>query len=331
MIQTLNTVPNRDKFPKCVNWKNYVTNSNNNIKLKNLNAEELIAIEQASELIKQCILHKGTFLEDVLNKIAKSSVIGTVTSVGVIEFNWNNETKIRKIKFKKSKYVIGLLEKNLGEYGGHYGCFIYNTTSKTAEVFDSMQIKNKSNHTNSYVTAVSKIFSIPEKSVSPFNCMCTWRQSCQPTGGFITAKSSQISIQDPDSQHHFCYMESLLHLAEKVLDVKNYLPTYNRPTVINKGNPQLRIFVIKRWIFALIHMVGGIKNTYLRDYIYNTFTKVWYSNEIIFSAKNSVWIKKKDIRKPQFLSVEVPGIHFGKAFSSKSSIIDAVKFSHLLP
>ena len=113
--------------------------------------------------------------------------------------------------------------------------------------------------------------------------------------------------------------------------MKQNLPTYNRPTATNGGNPQLRIFVIKRWIFALVHMFGGLKNAHLRDYIYSTFTKVWYSNEIIFSAKNSVWIKKKNLKKrPQFFSLEVPSINLGKSFSSKSSILNAVKFSHLL-
>lgn len=331
MLKTLNQLSYKNKLPNCIDLNNYTIVSNNNVKLKNLNAIDLIAIEQASEVIKQCILHKGTFLEQVLKKIAKSSSIGETSSLGVIEFEEGFEKNIGKVRYNKSKYVIGLLEKNLDENGGHYGCFIFNTVTKKAEVFDSMQIKNQSNHTNSYLVATSKIFNIPLNSVTSYKCGCTWRQSCQPTGGFINTKSSYISIQDPDSQHHFCYMESLLHLAEKLLNLKSILPVYDRPTMLDSGNPELRIYVIKRWIFALVHMIDPPKNMSLKNYLYSTFTKVWYSDQIVFSAKDRVWVKRKNIRsKPKFFTVEVPCIYRGQSFNSKSSILDAVKFSHLI-
>lgn len=322
---------NLNKFPNCV--KNSKTNYNfNNTNIQNLikhDALPLVFIEHASEMIKTCILHDGVFLERVLSFISNSSKIGKVKSIGVISFNENRNNVISAIQVnRKYDYIIGLLEKDLGEYGGHFGSVIFDIKNNIAEVFDSMQIKNKSNHTESFRIFTSKLLNIPLSNVVSYSCGCSHRDSCQPTGGFLptTKRKGVIQIQDPESQHHFCYMEGLLHLAETVLNINNKVPSYKRPIATDKGT-ELRIFAIKRWIYALVHKFPSenLKNKIFKEFLQNYFTKVWFSDDIIYSVKNGLWVKRTKVFKPKFKVVQISNID--KA-NSKESLLDIVKFTH---
>lgn len=275
-------------------------------------ASELVAIENASELIKQCVLHHGSFLETVLTFIAKSATV-PVYVVGQIDFHWpeNGNTPVvtsHKVPVKVPpgyEYAIGLLSQDLGKDGGHYASVVYNVGTNQVDVYDSMQTYNKSNHTFAFKKAAKMLFGATR--VTSYNCKCNNRTCHQPTGGFLTNQSNLVAQQDPESQHHFCYMEALLHLAEQFAGYKN-APDYYRPKINEElTNNSIRLFAIKRWIYALVHkfpskrFTGGVK-----QYIDANFTNVWLSKSLFYNARSRKWQLKPNAAP--FHAVEIPFI-----------------------
>lgn len=76
-------------------------------------------------------------------------------------------------------------------------------------------------------------------------CISTKSESYQYTGGFIKEGTNLNLLQSIDSQHHFCYMEALLHLAETF--VRFEVPSYKKPNARSSG--LIKLVAIKRWIW----------------------------------------------------------------------------------
>jgi hypothetical protein len=123
-------------------------------------------------------------------------------------------------------------------------------------------------------------------------------------------------------------MEALLHLSEIVLGVINKVPKYQKRTLTNKGT-ELRIFAIKRWIYALVHKFSNknMKNKIFKHYLDTHFTKVWFSDDIVYSVKNRKWIQKKGKKHITFSEVHVTNIEHAHKYMDKS-LLDIVRFTH---
>ena len=208
--------------------------------MTNSRARKLLAIEDASEMAKLYLHKKGVF-----EKIAADLKKETGK-----DFTFHcKKTKTMKVK-KKSDIEYVMMEIAYDNTTGHYGLAKVNHKNKTARLYDSM-VKDESD------------FKAPlEKVLTKRNNVTESKNKLQPTGGFVAGSfeefkdpnysggvpkkvledAYELSQYDELSQHHFCYVESLLAMMN---DMGHGDP--------GPGDPRDRLTFVKRVIWGLLH------------------------------------------------------------------------------
>tara|TARA_B110000259_G_scaffold166965_1_gene194940 strand:- start:333 stop:980 length:648 start_codon:yes stop_codon:yes gene_type:complete len=133
---------------------------------------------------------------------------------------------------------------------GHYGMVRVNHIERTGRLFDSM-MKSESDFKAPLEKALTKRYKLSES-----------KNKLQPTGGFVAGspeefkepnysggvpkkildEAYELSQYDELSQHHFCYVESLLAMMN---DLGHGDP--------GPGDPRDRLTFVKRVVWGLIH------------------------------------------------------------------------------
>ena len=208
--------------------------------MTNSRARKLLAIEDASEMAKLYLHKKGIFekiVEDLKKETGK-------------EFTFHcRKTKTMKVK-KKSDIEYVMMEIAYDNTTGHYGLARVNHKNKTARLYDSM-VKDESDFKVPLEKVLTKRYKVTES-----------KNKLQPTGGFVAGSfeefkepnysggipkkllddAYELSQYDELSQHHFCYVESLLAMMN---DMGHGDP--------GPGDPRDRLIFIKRVIWGLLH------------------------------------------------------------------------------
>lgn len=208
--------------------------------MTNSRARKLLAIEDASEMAKLYLHKKGIFekiAEDLKKETGK-------------EFTFHcKKTKTMKVK-KKSDIEYVMMEIAYDNTTGHYGLARVNHKNKTARLYDSM-VKDESDFKVPLEKVLTKRYKVTES-----------KNKLQPTGGFVAGSfeefkepnysggipkkllddAYELSQYDELSQHHFCYVESLLAMMN---DMGHGDP--------GPGDPRDRLIFIKRVIWGLLH------------------------------------------------------------------------------
>ena len=233
---TKNTLLNLKKESSEIDTDDYIESRI----MTNSRARKLLAIEDASEMAKLYLHKKGIFekiAEDLKEETGK-------------EFTFHcKKTKTMKVK-KKSDIEYVMMEIAYDNSTGHYGLAKVNHKNKTARLYDSM-VKDESDFKVPLEKVLTKRYTITES-----------KNKLQPTGGFVAGSfeefkepnyskgvpkkllddAYELSQYDELSQHHFCYVESLLAMMN---DMGHGDP--------GPGDPRDRLTYVKRVIWGLLH------------------------------------------------------------------------------
>jgi hypothetical protein len=154
-----------------------------------------------------------------------------------------------KVK-KKSDIEYVMMEIEYNDSAGHYGLAKVNHKNKTARLYDSM-VKAESDFKAPLEKVLTKRYNVTES-----------KNKLQPTGGFVAGSfeefkepnysggvpkkllddAYELSQYDELSQHHFCYVESLLAMMNDM--------GHGNP---GPGDPRDRLTFVKRVIWGLLH------------------------------------------------------------------------------
>ena len=208
--------------------------------LTNARAKQLLAIEDASEMAK-LYLHKTGIFEKIMGDIKEET--GK-------KFTFQcSKTNAMKVK-KRGELEYILMETSYDNETGHYGMVRVNHIERTGRLFDSM-MKSESDFKAPLEKALTKRYKLSES-----------KNKLQPTGGFVAGSPEEVkepnysggvpkkildeayelSQYDELSQHHFCYVESLLAMMN---DLGHGDP--------GPGDPRDRLTFVKRVVWGLIH------------------------------------------------------------------------------
>lgn len=292
--------------------------NNSEKQLKKIGSEELIGIEHASEIVKCLYLHKPNFFESIFKKIKNESFykIDYINTLkGPVGFNLNEKFYNTSTEFQKAKKKVQILKNKNIDYiftivsvdtadnsgGGHYCALIYDVKLNIVEIFDAMSCSKKGSEFTEYFMNISTfLFDTNSKLLE--TCPTTKKECYQPTGGFISKKFKIIDHQIMDSQHHFCYMESILSLIEKFMNYKVKV-TYTKHTKSNKTG-LYRLVSIKKFIWLILHYMSILTiNKSIYKYLLDNFIFVWHNKSLIYNFKSSKWIISK--RNSKFQSYKI--------------------------
>lgn len=233
---TKNTLLNLKKEKSEIDLTDYIESKI----LTNARAKKLLAIEDASEMAK-LYLHKKGLFEKIMRDIKEET--------GKIFTFQCSKTNAMKVK-KRGELEYILMEASYDNGTGHYGMVRVNHMERTGKFFDSM-MKRESDFKAPLEKALTKRYKLSESKNKP-----------QPTGGFVAGspeefkepnysggvpkkildEAYELSQYDELSQHHFCYVESLLAMMNDL--------DYGDP---GPGDPRDRLTFVKRVVWGLIH------------------------------------------------------------------------------
>ena len=206
----------------------------------NPRARQLLAIEDASEMAKFYLHKKGVF-EKIVKDVKKET--GKKFSFQC------KRTNAMKLK-KRSEIEYIMMEMTYDNNTGHYGVAKVNHKNKTARLYDSM-VKSESDFKAPLEKVLTNTYNLSISKNAP-----------QPTGGFVAGSleefkepnysggipkklvedAYELSQYDELSQHHFCYVESLLAIMNDL----GHGDT-------GPGDPRDRLTFVKRVIWGLLH------------------------------------------------------------------------------
>src|SRR6056300_447706 len=208
--------------------------------LTDLRSRQLMAIEDASEMAKLYLHRPGIF-----EKIAQDIRYESGEDFG---FQCSRTDEMELNLEHPFEYIM--MEVSYDENSGHYGMARIDHKDKTAKFYDSM-------------TKAESDFKVPlENLLTDQYTLTMSKNHPQPTGGFVSKtfedfkdpnyssgipksllkRAFEVSQYDELSQHHFCYVESLLAMMND-LGLCNPGP----------GDPRDRLIFIKRVVWGLIH------------------------------------------------------------------------------
>ena len=242
-IKLLKNIPVRNKLLK-IKGETHELDKNDYIESRinvNRKAKNLLAIEDGSEIAKYYLHKKGLF-EQIARDIRKEAK----QKFGFL-FRKTSAMEKRPIATKGrigTDYI--LMEHSYEDGSGHYGMTRVNHDNKTAKIFDSMR-NTESDFEEPLQAALGKGYKVTVGTIH--GCFPRLRNASntdlnpQPTGGFVSQSYNDfkrsnfaggrggiskkymqeafiISQYDEMSQHHFCYMESLLAMMTNLGLVK---------------------------------------------------------------------------------------------------------------
>jgi hypothetical protein len=265
--------------------------------LTHTKARELLAIEDASEMAK-LYLHKIGLFE----KIAEDIKLETR-----VPFHFQC-SDVSTMKFKKRRgleYI--LMEVSYDDNTGHYGMAKVDHYEKNIRFYDSM-IKCESDFKSPLENILEDKYTLS---------MC--KNHLQPTGGFVSEsfdkfsdpnysggirthlleRAFELSQYDELSQHHFCYVESLLAIMNDL--------GLGHP---GPGDPRKRLTFIKRVVWGLIHKYISKKgDTQQWEYFTTNFRYIMETRNVngkhlkmvhgylqVPSTEINITLKKLDLR-----------------------------------
>ena len=226
--------------------------------LTDLRSRQLMAIEDASEMAKLYLHRPGIF-----EKIARDIRYESGKDFG---FQCSRTDEMELNTEYPFEYIM--MEVSYDENTGHYGMARVDHKEKTAKFYDSM-------------TKAESDFKAPlEKLLTDQYTLIMSKNHPQPTGGFVSRtfedfkdpkysggvpkallkRAFELSQYDELSQHHFCYVESLLAMMND-LGLCNPGP----------GDPRDRLTFIKRVVWGLIHKYNPKRDTVQWKYFETNF------------------------------------------------------------
>ena len=225
-------------------------------------AGDILAVEDASDIGKSFIFKDGVF-EKILESVTQQNKIPFYCKT------FSNRTKI--VCTKKPKEIMHIGYDIPGGVGGHYSAVV--KSGQRAIFFDSMC---QSEYGPKFRQFVQKRYGKGVMVAEAFN-----KNKYQPSGGFAPNKNTlrnwlnkaniptnrlnyihEISQYDVLSQHHFCFIESLVYLFHKIL----------KTPMGSSANPEHRLRFIKSVMWCLIFKYSGVnQNTQAFKYFANNF------------------------------------------------------------
>lgn len=233
----------------------------NEVRLGNTDASDLLAIENASEIAKR-------FIQPIYIDIVKAIRTESKKYDGTRVFRCRNVTGLSKTSVDL-EYLH--LEKDLeDENGGHAIYLKVDNLKKRINIHDSMGENAYLNEFEEVIRDTYPGYKINDKSIA-----------FQPTGGFIQETPEQfkemmyihgepgylerawkVSQFDELSQHHFCYIEAFIAMA------CDTLPMYR----VGCEDPRDRLKFIKKVVWGFIHkFYKGSRKTPEWKYFEETF------------------------------------------------------------
>jgi hypothetical protein len=199
-------------------------------------AKQLLAVEDASEMAKLYLHEKGVF----------EKIVGDIKKETGKRFSFQCGMKVKKTR--GTEYIM--MEATYDNGAGHYGMVKVDHGEKTAKLYDSM-VKAESDFKAPLENFLTSEYTLTVSENAP-----------QPTGGFVAGSleefrnpnysggvpkklvedAYELSQYDELSQHHFCYVESLLAMMNDM--------GYGDP---GPSDPRERLTFVKRVIWGLLH------------------------------------------------------------------------------
>lgn len=251
------TLKNFKQDPK--NYENIEKDAASGIKI----AQDILSVEDASDIGKSFIFKDGVF-EKILE-----SVTNNQQKIPFYCKTFSNRTKVACTG--KPKEIMHIGYDIPGGAGGHYSAVV--KSGSQAIFFDSMC---QSEYGPKFRQFVQKRYGKGVRVTEAFN-----KNKYQPSGGFAPNKNTlrnwlnkanistnrlnyihEISQYDVLSQHHFCFIESLVYLFHKIL----------RTPMGSSANPERRLRFIKSVMWCLIFKYAGVnQNTQAFKYFARNF------------------------------------------------------------
>jgi hypothetical protein len=252
-------------------------------------ARDVLAVEDASDIGKSFM-----FIDGVFEKIIKS-----VTDIPFHCQKFSNRSKVKCTK--KPKEIMHIAYDIPHDVGGHYAGVV--KSGQQAIFFDSMC---QSEYGPKFKRFVQKRYGKDVNVSEAFN-----KTKYQPSGGFIANKNAlrellkepnvsanrlnyihEISQYDVLSQHHFCYIESLVYLFHKLLD------TPMGPS----ADPEHRLRFIKSVMWCLIFKYSNVNtNTQAFKYFERNFRYYVKLNNVVYNKNRGLYLPTN---KPYVYKVE---------------------------
>ena len=226
--------------------------------LSDLRSRQLMAIEDASDMAR-LYLHRDGIFEKIVQDIQHETGENFEFQCSLIdEMELNPDCPLEYI-------MVGV---SYDEDSGHYGMARIDHKERTAKLHDSM-------------VKIESDFKAPlEDLLTDKYTLTVSKNHLQPTGGFTCdsfeefkdpdyssgvpkrqlKKAYEVSQYDELSQHHFCYVESLLAIMN---DLGLCHP--------GPGDPRDRLIFIKRVVWGLIHKYIPKRNTVQWKYFETNF------------------------------------------------------------
>ena len=238
---------------------------------------DLLTIEEASDAVKEgCLLDSVCTIDSIFKQIIDDCEYPCASLKPVILNSGNAEPisrltckTIKKFLPKNVKYVIHAVAWHIGVSGAHWAAVVidFSKGKPFITIYDSMQVPQNdryiSGFTKKFESYVAERFpDFPIEINGCNNCRRSIRIGTrQPTGGFTNPHLTTLypeSLSDDAyraltsfrSQHHFCYMEAVLFIAEYV--------NGRQTCLIGKAKNQdniLNLMIIKRFIYGLVHLM----------------------------------------------------------------------------
>jgi hypothetical protein len=269
---------------------------------------------------------------------------------------------IQKIKDgqKNDRYSIMMTVALSGDDGGHYASLIYEHHGTSGDdrlyLFDSMQFndgddkRSSSGYTHGFKFIGLLLFNIKPKVIDDISMYA----SLQITGGFLENESAfvndgiekkllddrtvkYLTIQNTESQNHFCYMWGIWYTHLRVLNID--VASISETLYKNNIDP---FIVIKRYIWYIyiyLNLKDTIKEHFHKDgrffisYFEKHFPCVWTNTtDMSLESKLSLTFNRYEIKSLRSVK-KIKNIDDCLLFSidMKDIDIDKVKNTTILP
>lgn len=273
-------------------------------------SRDLLAIEDASEMAK-------TYMFDTKNIFEK--ILGSVSQTPIHCNTFSNRSKLRCLQRPPSNEIMHIAYHIGNNVGGHYSSAV--KVGPDVVFFDSMC---QSEYGPKFKKYIETRYGPNVKVTEAYN-----RTKYQPSGGFPPNKEDlkkflgavklnvsetdlnkihKISQYDLLSQHHFCYIESLVYLFHRILR-----------TSMGPIDPEQRLRFIKSVMWCLIvKYVRPNENTAMYKYFKHNFRFYVKLNNVVYNNRGFYMPTNKEF------TYSIKKIRFMPVSQAKNASIEAI-------